>query len=924
MQKLGVSTWLLPSCLVCFYVLSGSPSFASPLFYSTSAFQLSSNAFTLALGDLNRDGRADVVVVNPGPGTVSVLLSAGEGTLRGAVSYPTGSGPSKVSIVDVNRDGNLDIVTGNSTTISVLLGHGDGTFDTHVDYPATGQGLAVGDLNRDGKPDIATTTSVLLGNGDGTFQPKVDYAAGNSDVLVSLGDLNGDGKEDLVTLGLTFGVFLGNGDGTFRPRADHPRGVPPAAFRRPGLALSPRVGTSAAYFGNENWMALADVSGDGIPDLAIVNSMGGQYVSTVAVYLGRGDGTFQPRADYKVQDYPSYVSIGDLNGDGRPDIVTANDYSSTVSVLLGRGDGTFAPHIDYPSRGNAFSVAIGDANGNGIPDLVVGNGMSGTSSVMLGIGDGTFQAPRAYETGREPWEVVIGDLDADGKLDVVTANWDMNTVSVLYGNGDGTLQQRVEYAAGYNPSYADVGDINGDGRTDLVIANDSGGTTLFLSNGDRTFRVLNGPTLGNNFPVRIADVNGDGKADLVSMGVLALGNGDGTFGSPIPFDPGTGRRFAIGDINGDGKLDIVEANQESTVSVLLGNGDGTFQPRASYPTGPGHYSVTIGDVNGDGKPDVVTCMDPSAVPPPDAFLSVLLGRGDGTLGDHVEYGIDSGSRDVKIVDLDGDGRPDLVTNTLSVLLGNGDGTFRAATNYGTGGWKLAIGDLDQDGAVDVLTVLKSQYTATVHLNLSRHALPLTARVTFEPSTIDLNSSGWLRAAIEPIGFAVTDITLSSVRLFGSVPASLKLARVGDRDRNGAPDVVIQFSREAMRPFLKIGTNVVPVTGSLLSGGSFHGVAQLLVVVASPTSSPSRVSPNPLNPSGSLSFSTARAGTVRIRVFDRGGRYVRTILDDAMAAGEHAVAINARNDRGKSLASGVYFYRVETADGVATGRFVVLK
>ncbi len=892
---------------------------AAPLFDSSPSFQLPVSALTLALDDLNHDGKADLATIN-GSSQVSIRLSAGAGTFRPSVEYTTGPNPSQVVIVDVNGDGNPDLVTGNAGTVSVLLGNGDGTFRAHVDYPSAGAGLAVGDVNGDGKPDIVTTSTVLLGNGDGTCQAKRDYLGGNR-AVVAIGDLNGDGYADLVTASSdTFSVFLSHGDGTFEPRSDYPRGYAAAAFRRAGPARSPRSKDSPAYFGNSDWIALGDVNGDGKLDLALVNSDCCQFVSTVAVQLGRGDGTFQPRVDFKTEDYPSYVAIGDVNGDGHPDIVTANDYSYSVSVLLGHGDGTFAHRTNYEAWGRAFSVGIGDVNGDGTPDLVEGSMAPLPSSVFLGNGDGTFQASAAYECGRIPFDLAIADFDGDGKLDVTTVNWDMDRISILYGNGDGSLQDRVDYVIGWNYHYVAVGDVNGDGRPDLLFVNDNGTTSILLSNGDRTFRrTPDVPTPDGFGPIALRDVNGDGKGDLVSMGMVLLGNGDGSFGAALPFDAGGGYAFVLGDLNGDSRLDLIAANTKSnTISVLLGNGDGTFQPRVTYATAPGPLGIAIADLNGDGKLDIVTTGTP--------FASVLLGNGDGTFRAHVDYGTIGGSYAIAVADLNGDGKPDLVTNAMSVLLGHGDGTFGPATSYGPGGTLVAVGDLDRDGAPDIVTAAYEPYHVLVHRNVSTRATVLSARVAFDPRVINLrNNAPWLTAYIQPVGFSASDIEFSSLRLGGSIPPSPKFARVGDRDGNGLPELAIKFSREAIGPLLTVGVHELELTGRLVTGESFHGSGQVRVIEPHSSVRPTVVAPNPLNPRGSLSFYVARAGAVRIRVFDRGGRLVRTILDDpAVTAGPHDVAIDGRTDRNSPLASGVYFYKIETSGVPVTGRFVVLK
>jgi hypothetical protein len=328
---------------------------------------------------------------------------------------------------------------------------------------ATGRGpisVAIGDLNGDEKPDLATanfdvgvnTVSVLLNKGDGSFQAKRGYGTGRRPSSVAIGDLNGDGKPDLATANQadgvnTVSVLLNRGDGSFQAKMDYGTGRSPLA------------------------VAIGDLNGDGKPDLATANS----EASTVSVLLNRGDGNFEVRLDYRTGGPAESVAIGDLNGDGKPDIVTAN-LAYTVSVLLNRGDGSFQAKRDYAIEGLLFSVAMGDVNGDGNPDLATAN-EGNTVSVLLNRGDGSFRAKHDYRIATAPTSVAIGDLNGDGKPDVVT-----NTVSALANRGDGSFQAELEYRSG-NGSYSiGIGDLNGDGKSDLVSANVIPSTVSVLIN----------------------------------------------------------------------------------------------------------------------------------------------------------------------------------------------------------------------------------------------------------------------------------------------------------------------------------------------------------------------------------------------------------------------------------------------------------
>jgi VCBS repeat-containing protein len=345
--------------------------------------------------------------------------------------------------------------------------------------------------------------------------------------------------------------------------------------------------------------------------------VGGYPTRTVNWQVNDGsvsDISFQSHVDYAAGSAPRSVAIGDLNGDGKLDLVVPNFGSNDISIRLGNGDGTFGPTTNIAAGTSPISVAVCDLNGDGKLDLAVANHNSNNISVLLGNGNGTFAAATNLGTGTGPASVAVADFNGDGKLDFAVANYYSSDISVLLGNGNGTFAPATNFATGSGANSIAVGDFNGDGKLDLVTANYfTNNVSVLLGNGNGTFAAASNLTAGTHpYSVAIGDINEDGKLDLVvantdtnNVSVL-LGNGNGTFAAASNFAAGSGATsVAIGDLNGDGKLDIAVANNGSNnVSVLLGNGTGTFAGASNFAVGTGPWTAVIRDINGDGGLDL--------------------------------------------------------------------------------------------------------------------------------------------------------------------------------------------------------------------------------------------------------------------------------------------------------------------------------
>jgi hypothetical protein len=721
---------------------NGDGTFQAPVKYFGAA-----NLVALVVADFHQSGRLDLAAVSDmSPGSLALLPATNAGTFTAPVvndfglneasntpvTYLLGHNPKSVTFGDFNGDGTLDLAVGDprDNNVSIWLGNGDGTFKPAITFAAgTSPGAVKGrdnkghivDLNGDGKQDLVVTNlggvngtgsnlSVLFGNGNGTFQAPVTLQAGTQPSDVVVGDFNGDGNQDLAVTNLgdnTVSVLLGNGDGSFKPAVNYGVGPAPAA------------------------LAIGDFRSDGKLDLAVTNvgtpSAGSNYLGSVSILLGNGDGTFQTALNYTAGVNPFSVVVGDFNGDGNGDVAVSNFSRGTVTVLLGNGDGTFGGPSSFQAGANPAALVTGDFNTDGNQDLAVADASNNTVNVLLGNGNGTFKAPANYFTGGNPVGLVIADFNGDGVLDFGVANVGQAVgtglsrfVTALVGNGNGTF---IAFA-GVNDTravgFSVVADFNGDGVPDLATTT-PWGLSVLLGNGNGTFQTpLNYAAGTSPGAVAAGDLNGDGRIDLVVANQIDgdvsvyLGYGNGTFNSPMNFSVGADPvAVAVVDLVGNHKLDIVTANRTSgTISVLMAIGNGLFQPAVNYSAGSTIDAMAVSDFNGDGKPDVAVANGGTGVKL--GFVSILLGNGDGTFQSSINTMPLSAPVGLAVGDLNGDGKQDLAvanhgrgfsdSGNVSVLLSNGNGTFQVPTNLAAGPNPTSVvaADITGDGKLDLV------------------------------------------------------------------------------------------------------------------------------------------------------------------------------------------------------------------------------
>ena len=533
------------------------------------------------------------------------------------------------------------------------------------------------------------------------------YEIGNGTTGLMTGDINDDGYPDLTVTSSyprQVTVRLGNPDGTFGDAIetatgrylyeailgnftgdDFPdlvtmgdqdfvlmRGNGDGTFQA-GEDLGERLGA----------LSSGDVNGDGKLDILGESLVQPAFV----VLLGNADGTFQPPVETPLKISTGIYALGDVDGDDNADLAMLYSDGVSVAIAPGSGDGHFGLVRFVPVGVNLHDVILADLEGDGDLDLAVASGTY--VAVLLNDGSGTFGVAHDYPAGRTVLDLISGDADGDGHVDVFAfasgfpAASRLSSFRVLRGLGDGTLQPGLDFLLDVLYSGVAVADFGDDGTADVAAA------ALFTENlevhlgfGDGRFRAL--PiTIINDFAEGSApgDFNEDGRADValtVGQNLVAyLAVGGGWFAPSTPQQASSPYEAVAADFNLDGHLDYASATG-GAIWILTGNGDGTFQPATTLIVEDGSAEMIVtGDFDADQKPDFAVYNH--GIFGSGIGMEVYFGRGDGTFDDPVPVQAGDQGTDLVTADFNGDGRDDLaLTRNSGPVDGDPRGVSRGA------------------------------------------------------------------------------------------------------------------------------------------------------------------------------------------------------------------------------------------------------
>ncbi|MFK7961457.1 MAG: FG-GAP-like repeat-containing protein [Phycisphaerales bacterium] len=640
---------------------------------------------SVALDDVDGDGRSDLVLAIGNPSAIEVRLATDAFTFGDpSEAIPIGSVPDHMQLADVDGDERLDLMTlhRSEDVLRLLRNDALGGFHAPSDVGAGERpnGFAVTDVDGDGRADIiagdrATGELVLrLSTGGGAFGPTTVIGPYGFTGGVLTEDVDGDGTTDLVT---NRHWYRGIGGGSFRL----------ASELQPPLLLD--VNT------------IVDLDGDGTRDIVWggafgrvattrINAAGGQESPEIIVSTAANSGLL------------SQLAVGDLTGDGRPDLLAVGGSTQSLLLFEARPNGTFAGITGLIDGQFVHDIEAADMNGDGTIDLVSGTSFGGGPTVRLGVGDGRFLAAVPLEADLSADQLALADLNEDGRPDIAVIDLNENALRVYLADPTGGFQSSFTVPLGDLPFDIVAGDFIGNAASDIAIClGPSQRVVILTGDGNGGFSTMvDVPIDGPVSRLAAGDLDADGRPEIIALApashafVLTRGSRDSAIDIIQIDGVENPRGAAMDDVDLDGHVDLIVARANpDVVTIAFGRGDLSFGPLTSLDVDGSPQVVSVGDWSGDGRPDLAV-GDRSS--PSIRFL--LQGPG-GAFEERAEVAFTSNSVEwIVSVDLDENGTLD------HVVARNGSPTAIIAGSVASG-TPLCVGDVDGSGTVDTIDLL---------------------------------------------------------------------------------------------------------------------------------------------------------------------------------------------------------------------------
>ena len=666
-------TSYLGATLSVFRNLATAGTLTTGSFAARVGFALAGRGHTISLGDLNGDGKLDVVVDTEIASSIAVfqnqstLGSFTSASFAPRVDLATGYNAWGSSVGDLDGDGRPDILFANAYDNTISICKNLGVVPPAIIQQPVSQSVVAGDLVAFSVGATGTSLSYQW-----RFNGNPIASATTSSLVFPSAQLTQAGNYSVVVANAADSATSSNATLTVNPRLPVPviKAFSPAAATNgaaitlSGTNFSPVAANNTVFFG----AVRAAVTAASVTNLTVTMPTGATFAPiTVTVnglttyspqpflptFLGAGGAisaaSFGPRQTLASGTGPIQVVIADLDNDGKPDLIVANNYNNTISLYRNISAGAtltaaaFAAPVNLATPGgnsSPYGIAAADLDGDGKLDIIatdyVGTNVVSVYRNTCTPGNISFGARVDFATGMQPQGVAVSDIDGDGRPDLLVANVGSGKVSILRNTSvmgsltANSFASKVDFVTGSSCANVTVGDLDGDGKSDVVTANAGGGMVTLLRNTSSPGNFTFDPKASFTVPdgaihVKLVDLDGDGKLDVVIEcyvpQIMSVFRNTSTVGSltaaslapRIDFAlGGRGHTTAVGDLNGDGKPDLAVATElNSLLSIFRNTGtpgsftNSSLAGRVDLATGYNAWGVTVGDLDGDGRPDVV-------------------------------------------------------------------------------------------------------------------------------------------------------------------------------------------------------------------------------------------------------------------------------------------------------------------------------